>query len=94
MTRAPLIAALFAASLLTTGCGGGTQDGPAPPGGPPRAGVRLPDAGEPFDYQLGGAYTPPTGVRTVVRDRTAAPAPGLYNICYVNAYQAQPDAVK
>ena len=93
MTRAPLIAALCAASLLTAGCGGGTQDGPAPPSGQRSPGVRLPVAGEPFDYQLGGAYTPPPGVRTVVRDRTAAPAPGLYTICYVNAYQAQPDAV-
>ena len=26
------------------------------------------------------------------RDHDAAAAPGLYNICYVNAFQAQPDA--
>jgi hypothetical protein len=45
-----------------------------------------------FDYQLGGAYTPPSGVTVVSRDYTASPAAGLYNICYVNAFQTQPDA--
>jgi hypothetical protein len=45
-----------------------------------------------FDYQIGGAYTPPTGVKIVSRDHTAQPAAGLYNICYVNAFQSQPGA--
>ncbi|MEU9381242.1 endo alpha-1,4 polygalactosaminidase [Streptomyces sp. NPDC048279] len=45
-----------------------------------------------FDYQIGGAYTPPSGVKVVTRDHTASPAGGLYNICYVNAFQAQPGA--
>ena len=31
------------------------------------------------------------GVEIVSRDRTAAPAPGLYNVCYVNGFQAQPN---
>lgn len=48
-----------------------------------------PDGG--LDYQLGGAYEPPAGVQIVSRDRNEAPAPGLYNICYVNGFQAQPD---
>ncbi|WP_267244453.1 endo alpha-1,4 polygalactosaminidase [Streptomyces sp. PR69] len=52
----------------------------------------LPEAGIAFDYQIGGPYAPPPGVRAVSRDRAAKPAPGLYNICYVNAFQAQPDA--
>jgi hypothetical protein len=43
-----------------------------------------------FDYQLGGAYPPPSGVAFVVRDRFDPPAAGKYNACYVNAYQAQP----
>ncbi|MFE0677557.1 endo alpha-1,4 polygalactosaminidase [Streptomyces sp. NPDC058867] len=43
-----------------------------------------------FDYQLGGAYDPPEGVSVVARDRTAEPAEGLYNICYINGFQAQP----
>ncbi|GGN63100.1 hypothetical protein GCM10011579_031000 [Streptomyces albiflavescens] len=63
------------------------------PGSPPK-GVELPPLHVGFDYQIGGAYPPPPGVRIVSRDRTASPAPGLYNICYVNAFQAQPDERK
>lgn len=44
-----------------------------------------------FDYQIGGAYHPERGVRIVDRDRTDSPAPGYYNICYINAFQTQPD---
>ncbi len=44
-----------------------------------------------FDYQIGGAYPPPAGVRVVGRDHSDRPAAGLYNICYINAFQAQPD---
>ncbi|MGY0489631.1 endo alpha-1,4 polygalactosaminidase [Streptomyces sp. WG-D5] len=55
--------------------------------------VELPSPGVDFDYQLGGAYKPPSGVRAVSRDRGDAPARGLYNVCYVNAFQAQPDAL-
>ncbi|MET0283549.1 MAG: endo alpha-1,4 polygalactosaminidase [Polyangiales bacterium] len=51
--------------------------------------VRLPPANGGLDYQLGGAYAPPQGVTIVARDRTAQPAPGLYNVCYVNGFQAQ-----
>ncbi len=50
----------------------------------------LPPKNAPFDYQIGGAYTPPAGVKVVSRDRTESPASGLYNICYVNAFQVQP----
>jgi hypothetical protein len=53
--------------------------------------VRLPPAQGGLDYQLGGAYPPASGVTIVSRDRTAEPASGLYNICYVNGFQAQPD---
>lgn len=45
-----------------------------------------------FDYQIGGGYPPPDGVRVVSRDHGDEPVPGLYNICYVNAFQAQPGA--
>ncbi|MFE6887118.1 endo alpha-1,4 polygalactosaminidase [Streptomyces sp. NPDC057694] len=58
---------------------------------PASAAVTLPPAHAGFDYQIGGAYTPPAGVSVVSRDREAAPAAGLYNICYVNAFQVQPD---
>ncbi|MFG3408016.1 endo alpha-1,4 polygalactosaminidase [Streptomyces sp. NPDC048142] len=52
-----------------------------------------PEANVSFDYQIGGAYTPPAGVGAVSRDRGDQPAEGLYNVCYVNAFQAQPDAL-
>ena len=51
----------------------------------------LPPADAGLDYQLGGAYPPPAGVGIVSRDRNAPPAGGLYNICYINGFQTQPD---
>jgi len=76
-------AALVAAVLGGTACSASAAPAatPAPP--PVKAG---------FDYQIGGAYTPPAGVKIVSRDHGDAPAAGLYNICYVNAFQAQPGA--
>jgi len=53
-------------------------------------GVTLPPAGGQYDSQLGGAYPPPAGTEIVSRDRADPIAPGLYNICYVNAFQTQP----
>lgn len=53
----------------------------------------LPKANATFDYQIGAPYTPASGVKVISRDRSAKPAKGLYNICYVNAFQAQPDAL-
>jgi hypothetical protein len=52
--------------------------------------LKLPPMGAALDYQLGGAYNPDSSVKIVSRDRTAKPAAGLYNICYVNGFQAQP----
>ncbi len=74
---------------------GGTATGGAPATGGTATGgtaaFTLPPANAPFDYQLGGAYQPPAGVKVVSRDRNAPPATGLYNICYVNGFQSQPD---
>lgn len=42
------------------------------------------------DYQLGGAYSPASGVTVVTRDMTSTPAAGTYGICYINAFQTQP----
>lgn len=84
---------------LLAGCSTGGSDGPGGPGGSGDSGgsgasgrdrVRQPPVDAAFDYQLGGPYAPPSKVRAVSRDRTADPAPGRYNICYVNAFQAQP----
>ncbi|MFF2143680.1 endo alpha-1,4 polygalactosaminidase [Kitasatospora sp. NPDC058190] len=54
--------------------------------------VTMPPAHAGFDYQIGGPYQPPAGVSVVSRDHGASPAAGIYNICYVNGFQAQPDA--
>ncbi len=48
--------------------------------------------GTDVDYQLGGPAYVPDNVGIVVRDRTETPAPGAYNVCYVNGFQTQPDA--
>jgi hypothetical protein len=53
--------------------------------------VTPPPSAAAFDYQLGGPYPPARGVRVVSRDRTAPPLAGAYTICYVNAFQAQPE---
>jgi hypothetical protein len=53
--------------------------------------IELPAINAKVDYQLGGAYPPPADVTVVSRDRNATPASGLYNICYVNGFQIQPD---
>jgi hypothetical protein len=53
--------------------------------------LELPPVNAKIDYQLGGSYPPPTGVTVVSRDRKATPAPGVYNICYINGFQIQPD---
>jgi hypothetical protein len=98
MRRAVLL--LFATAAC--GGGGGAADGPpagdddagptadAPRSDAPPSGA-LPPVNAGVDYQLGGAYPPPTGVEIVSRDRNAAPAAGIYSICYVNGFQIQPD---
>lgn len=72
--------------LLSSAFASGSTAEAAPEVVPPGANVT-------FDYQIGGAYTPPDGVGAVSRDRGDEPAEGLYNVCYVNAFQTQPDAL-
>jgi len=72
------IAMALAGTLLTAPAARAAAT-PAPP--PPGAG---------FDYQIGGGYPPPAGVKVISRDREDDPVPGRYNICYVNAFQVQP----
>jgi hypothetical protein len=80
--------ALFAAVATLTLAVAGAMNADAA-----TAAVTLPPVNAKFDYQIGAAYTPPSGVQVVSRDREAAPAAGLYNICYVNAFQVQPQEV-
>lgn len=58
---------------------------------PQKRAITLPPANGKFDYQLGGAYAPDSSVKVLTRDRTAAPVSGLYNICYINGFQTQPN---
>ncbi len=55
------------------------------------AAMRPLPVGSDVDYQLGGSRSVPAQVGVVVRDRSAKPLPGRYNICYVNGFQTQPD---
>ncbi|MFD5515607.1 endo alpha-1,4 polygalactosaminidase [Streptomyces sp. NPDC127066] len=81
--------------LTLAGCDAGTDTSasaePAPRPGRTATSVELPPLHTGFDYQIGGAYPPAADVRIVSRDRSSSPARGLYNICYVNAFQAQPE---
>lgn len=84
-----LVATCVLASLA--GCSGrGPAEVSRSPAHVASAAVELPPAGARVDYQLGGPYPPPDGVQVVTRDRRDAPAPGRYDICYVNAFQVQP----
>ncbi|MGW8491472.1 endo alpha-1,4 polygalactosaminidase [Streptomyces sp. NPDC055886] len=94
LRRKRTLAALAGGAALATGAGlllsHASATGPAAEATPE---VVPPAANAAFDYQIGGAYTPPAGVEALSRDRTAKPAEGLYNVCYVNAFQTQPDAL-
>lgn len=59
---------------------------------PPVDPVVPPPGDAPFDYQIGGDYEPATGVTVISRDWfSGSPLDDGYSICYVNAFQTQPD---
>lgn len=70
--------------------GTGSSGGSVGFGGASGNEILLPPEDGSFDYQIGGGYEPPAGVVVLSRDREDVPAPGLYNICYVNGFQTQP----
>jgi len=59
----------------------------------PAAAYAPPPANAGFDYQIGGDYPLPAGVTVVSRDWFSgrAAAGPVYSICYVNAFQTQPN---
>jgi hypothetical protein len=70
----------LALTLVTVGSEGAARSWTPPP------------SNAKFDYQIGGDYPLPTGVRVVSRDWFAGSADGAaYSICYVNAFQTQDD---
>lgn len=76
--------------VVVTACTVDVSDPGGPSGDPLGDPTRgLPPVDAAFDYQLGGGYPPPSGVQIVTRDREDVPAPGLYNICYINGFQVQ-----
>lgn len=99
--RVKAVATVVAAVTVAVGVGIGAADASArrqrpavapAPAAPSAAAWAPPPANAGFDYQIGEAYPPPAGVTVVSRDHDASPAAGRYNICYVNAFQAQADA--
>ena len=94
-STSPSPAPTVSASPISTPSEHPTTPGSTPgsPGDPAATGTKTvtapPVAGR-FDYQIGGAYAPDASVRIVSRDRTDPAVPGVYSICYVNAFQTQP----
>ena len=80
------LAAIVLLVLLASGDGKSLAPSAAAAYAPPPANAK-------FDYQIGGDYPPPAGVRVVSRDWfSGSPAAGSrYSICYVNAFQTQAD---
>jgi hypothetical protein len=82
------------ALVLAAGCSAHAQQTSADPARSVKSSadstVRLPDRNGGFDYQLGGAYAPPSGATIIERDRTDEPSFAGYDICYVNGFQTQP----
>ena len=85
----PRIIAFAAFALGLVGCSESTNQ--AATSTTAASSIALPPANAPLDYQLGGTYPPSPDVAVLSRDRTAAPDPDRYNICYVNGFQSQPD---
>ncbi|MDQ2750650.1 MAG: endo alpha-1,4 polygalactosaminidase [Actinomycetota bacterium] len=86
IVRTLALVAVLTASV--TACS--TQATPRRPAG---RSVSLPPVHGRVSYQISGAYAPPAAVSIVDRDHTDAADPTRFSICYVNAYQAQADAM-
>ncbi|SKC81877.1 Glycoside-hydrolase family GH114 [Krasilnikoviella flava] len=86
-----MLTAALALAAASSCAPGPAASSPVPATSP--APVVLPPTSGAFDYQLGGGYDEMEGgtaIDVVVRDATADPLPGAYNVCYVNGFQTQP----
>ncbi|WP_245807276.1 endo alpha-1,4 polygalactosaminidase [Krasilnikoviella flava] len=86
-----VLTAALALAAASSCAPGPAASSPVPATSP--APVVLPPTSGAFDYQLGGGYDEMEGgtaIDVVVRDATADPLPGAYNVCYVNGFQTQP----
>jgi hypothetical protein len=90
MPQQLIAAALVVLTLTACQAGSGTGQSVGEPAAQGAASVALPPTSGQFDYQLGAAYELDGGLDVVVRDATAEPAAGAYNVCYVNGFQTQP----
>jgi hypothetical protein len=90
MPQQLIAAALVVLTLTACQAGPGTGQAVDDPAAPEAVSATLPPTSGQFDYQLGAAYELDGGLDVVVRDATAEPAPGAYNVCYVNGFQTQP----
>jgi hypothetical protein len=90
MPQQLIAAALVVLTLTACQAGPGTGQVVDDPAAPEAVSATLPPTSGQFDYQLGAAYELDGGLDVVVRDATAEPAPGAYNVCYVNGFQTQP----
>jgi len=89
-----VVTATLSAAALTVGAAVAVARADSAGAAPPRqaasaAGVSLPPPGH-WDYQIGGAATYTPAPVAVSRDNADQPYPGVYSICYVNAFQSQP----
>jgi hypothetical protein len=84
---------LLAGVLALFGCSSATQSSATDAAAASPARFSLPPVHGRFSYQIGGPYTPASGVRIVDRDHLEPAAKGVYGICYLNAFQSQTDAI-
>ena len=92
-----MFVAVFVAVGVLAACAENPTAGPAAVSSdplasePPALSWLLPPTAGYFDYQLSGDYPPSPSVSVLTRDWFAgSPVAGLYNICYINAFQTQP----
>lgn len=94
---ARMLAAVVVVLAAVTGCSTAEPDPPADRApsqvSSVSASISVPPQNGRFSYQIGGAFTPPAGVSILARDHTDRAEPDVFSICYINAFQAQPDAV-